>query len=256
MQNSLLLLFYCRFHIVSLVFSFLTGLSSLLGPSGFWYQALPVGVSSLECNNDNNNPVSSTPSVNVGISNGIYLSVGTNAIPRTSCDFWPPICVMIIGMAMPWASVDLGPLGISQYTSEKRIRLPEKHTEMLLHHLSSLSQGGSVITVVAPDEIVNCKEKYGFCLGTLITLVARRKLMGVLSKRFVLLSFLLPLPQVLQFLIPFHQLLVRSHNHLLMLSQPMSHSHSPLQGSESLIMFWHCQKLASLAAPPNPVDIK
>ena len=36
-------------------FSFLTGLSSLLGPLGFWHLALPVGVYSLECNNDNNN---------------------------------------------------------------------------------------------------------------------------------------------------------------------------------------------------------
>ena len=34
------------------IFSFLTGLSSLLGPLGFWHLALPVGVCSLECNND------------------------------------------------------------------------------------------------------------------------------------------------------------------------------------------------------------
>ena len=36
------------------VFFFLTGISSLLGPSGFWQPALPVGVYSLECNNNNN----------------------------------------------------------------------------------------------------------------------------------------------------------------------------------------------------------
>ena len=32
---------------------FLTGLSSLLGPLGFWCLALPVGVCCQECNNDN-----------------------------------------------------------------------------------------------------------------------------------------------------------------------------------------------------------
>ena len=35
----------------SRVFSFLTGLSSLLEPSGFWSLALPVGVCSSERNN-------------------------------------------------------------------------------------------------------------------------------------------------------------------------------------------------------------
>ena len=44
-----------RFSFPSKVFSFLTGLSSLLGPPGFWRLALPVRVCSLECNNDNNN---------------------------------------------------------------------------------------------------------------------------------------------------------------------------------------------------------
>ena len=43
------------FSFLSKIFSFLTGLSSLLGPSGFWHLALPVGVCSLECNNNNNN---------------------------------------------------------------------------------------------------------------------------------------------------------------------------------------------------------
>ena len=37
-----------------LVLSFLTELSSLLGPSGFWRLALPVWVCSLEYNNNNN----------------------------------------------------------------------------------------------------------------------------------------------------------------------------------------------------------
>ena len=43
------------FYFLPKIFSFLTGLSSLLGPSGFWHLALPVGVCSLECNNNNNN---------------------------------------------------------------------------------------------------------------------------------------------------------------------------------------------------------
>ena len=43
------------FFFLSKIFSFLTGLSSLLGPLGFWHLALPVGVCSLECNNNNNN---------------------------------------------------------------------------------------------------------------------------------------------------------------------------------------------------------
>ena len=45
---------FLSFSFLSKVFSFLTGLSSILGPSGFWHLALPVGVCSLECNNDNN----------------------------------------------------------------------------------------------------------------------------------------------------------------------------------------------------------
>ena len=52
--------FCCCYLVLSLfsflfkIFLFLTGLSSLLGPSGFWLLALPVGVCSLECNNNNN----------------------------------------------------------------------------------------------------------------------------------------------------------------------------------------------------------
>ena len=50
--------FYIFFILVAfylvLVLSFLTELSSLLGPSGFWRLALPVGVCSLEYNNNNN----------------------------------------------------------------------------------------------------------------------------------------------------------------------------------------------------------
>ena len=42
---------------LSKIFSFLTGLSSLVGPLGFWHLALSVGVCSLECNNSNNNNV-------------------------------------------------------------------------------------------------------------------------------------------------------------------------------------------------------
>ena len=38
---------------LSNVFSSLTGLSSLLGPPGFWRLALPVGVCGLECNSNN-----------------------------------------------------------------------------------------------------------------------------------------------------------------------------------------------------------
>ena len=58
LSNFLLLLFVlllCSF--LSEVFSLLTGLSSLLGPSCFWLLALPVGFCSLECNNNNNNSV-------------------------------------------------------------------------------------------------------------------------------------------------------------------------------------------------------
>ena len=47
--------FLLLFSFLSEVSFFLTGLSSLLGPSGFWLLVLPVGVCSLECNNDNNN---------------------------------------------------------------------------------------------------------------------------------------------------------------------------------------------------------
>ena len=47
--------FFYLFFFLSNIFSFLTGLSSLLGPLGFWHLALPVGVCSLECNNNNNN---------------------------------------------------------------------------------------------------------------------------------------------------------------------------------------------------------
>ena len=50
-DKALILLFPFLFK----VSSFLTGLSSLLGPSGFWCLALPVGVCSLECNNNNGN---------------------------------------------------------------------------------------------------------------------------------------------------------------------------------------------------------
>ena len=63
LSNFLLLLlgfyrcciFFIYFFFLSNIFSFLTGLSSLLGPLGFWHLALPVGVCSLECNNNNNN---------------------------------------------------------------------------------------------------------------------------------------------------------------------------------------------------------
>ena len=41
------------FSFLSKVFSFLTGLSSLLGASGFGCLTLPVRVCSLECNNNN-----------------------------------------------------------------------------------------------------------------------------------------------------------------------------------------------------------
>ena len=47
-------IFFYLFFFLSNIFSFLTGLSSLLGPLGFWHLALPVGVCSLECNNNNN----------------------------------------------------------------------------------------------------------------------------------------------------------------------------------------------------------
>ena len=43
------------FLILSIIFYFLTGLCFQLGPSGFWHLALPVGVCSLECNNNDNN---------------------------------------------------------------------------------------------------------------------------------------------------------------------------------------------------------
>ena len=48
------------FYFLSKIFSFLTGLSSLLEPSGFWHLALPLGVCSLECNNNNDDLVSNT----------------------------------------------------------------------------------------------------------------------------------------------------------------------------------------------------
>ena len=38
---------------LSNVFSSFTGLSSLLGPPGFWHLALPVGVCGLEYNRNN-----------------------------------------------------------------------------------------------------------------------------------------------------------------------------------------------------------
>ena len=50
-----LLYFFLFIFFLSNIFSFLTGLSSLLGPLGFWHLALPAGVCSLECNNNNNN---------------------------------------------------------------------------------------------------------------------------------------------------------------------------------------------------------
>ena len=53
--SNYLLFVLLLFSVISEVFSFLTGLSYLLGPSGFWLLALPVGVCSLECNNSNNN---------------------------------------------------------------------------------------------------------------------------------------------------------------------------------------------------------
>ena len=49
----LLLFVLLLFSFLSEVFSFLTGLSSLPWPSGFWLLALPVGVCSLECDNNN-----------------------------------------------------------------------------------------------------------------------------------------------------------------------------------------------------------
>ena len=61
LSNFLLLLLgfiVVVFFFLSKIFSFLTGLSSLLGPLGFWHLALPVGVCSLECNNNNNNNTS------------------------------------------------------------------------------------------------------------------------------------------------------------------------------------------------------
>ena len=48
--------FYCCF-----LFSFLTGLSSLLEPSAFRHLALPVGACSLGCNNNNNLPKRALP---------------------------------------------------------------------------------------------------------------------------------------------------------------------------------------------------
>ena len=55
LSNSLFCcLILLLFSFLSKVFSSLTGLSSLLGPLGFWHLALPVGVCSLECNNNNN----------------------------------------------------------------------------------------------------------------------------------------------------------------------------------------------------------
>ena len=51
-----LLLFVFLVSIFILLFSLLTGLSSLLRPSGFWHQALPVGICSLECNSNNSLP--------------------------------------------------------------------------------------------------------------------------------------------------------------------------------------------------------
>ena len=54
LSNFLLLLLgfiVVVFFFLSKIFSFLTGLSSLLWPLGFWHLALPVGVCSLECNN-------------------------------------------------------------------------------------------------------------------------------------------------------------------------------------------------------------
>ena len=51
-----MLLYSICFLLFLKVFSFLSGLSSLLGPSGLWCLALSVGVYNLECNdNDNNN---------------------------------------------------------------------------------------------------------------------------------------------------------------------------------------------------------
>ena len=47
--------FLFLFAFPSEIFSFLTGLSSLLGPSGFWLLALPAGICSLECDNIDNN---------------------------------------------------------------------------------------------------------------------------------------------------------------------------------------------------------
>ena len=55
LSNFLLLFVLLLFSFISEVFSFLTGLSSLLGPSGFRLLTLPVVVCSLECNNNNNN---------------------------------------------------------------------------------------------------------------------------------------------------------------------------------------------------------
>ena len=55
--SNFLLLLLGFIVVVFFFFFFLTGLFSLLGPLGFWHLALPVGVCSLECNNNNNNNV-------------------------------------------------------------------------------------------------------------------------------------------------------------------------------------------------------
>ena len=53
LSNSLLLLFiFVDLFIFLHNFLFLTGLSSLLEPSGFWHHVLPVWVCSLVCNNN------------------------------------------------------------------------------------------------------------------------------------------------------------------------------------------------------------
>ena len=69
LQDSLLLLFvFGGSFNISIIFSFLTGLSFLLRPIGFWHQALPVGVCCIECNNNKNNNYND----NLNLTNFIY----------------------------------------------------------------------------------------------------------------------------------------------------------------------------------------
>ena len=66
---------FLHMDFLSKIFSFLTGLSSLLGPLGFWHLALPVGVCSLECNNNNQEVIALPPKLGgMGITNPIEIA--------------------------------------------------------------------------------------------------------------------------------------------------------------------------------------